>query len=258
MMEPKPPPSRMARYSSYSASSLSLVAPPEKITMRRPLKADWTTWRMRSARVEMGTAAFSYAFFASACSMCDVGGVGDRVDARLTRLTDGGPARIRPHHGGEAVGLAFRDHLAALLVHGLRLGRAGVDGEAGGRAAEPQRVLDRARDGRERILLVVEHIVVVHLEDEGNVTRELRGARLEEAQRRRIGVASSFDGEPKVVGRIVAGRVDGEASRGTVLEALVHGQDDEAAGAGQAPVIHDPGKIGAGASVVAVIPGEDF
>lgn len=49
MMEPKPPRSRMARTSSNTSSSLSSVGPPEKNTMRLPLKVPWTTCRTRSA-----------------------------------------------------------------------------------------------------------------------------------------------------------------------------------------------------------------
>ena len=43
-----------------------------------------------------------------------------------------------------------------------------------------------------------------------------------------------------------------------VLETLVHRQNDEAASAGQAPVVEQPGQVGAGARVVAGVPGEDF
>src|SRR3546814_3584448 len=42
MIEPLPPPSRIARASRYSDSA-SLAAPPEKSTRRRPEKAAWTT-----------------------------------------------------------------------------------------------------------------------------------------------------------------------------------------------------------------------
>src|SRR5215207_8082043 len=74
MIEPNPPPSRSCRYSSNRRLSSSLVAPPEKITIRLPSKADWTTWRTRSASVLMGTPALSYDFLASACSRCALGG----------------------------------------------------------------------------------------------------------------------------------------------------------------------------------------
>src|SRR5215472_11376763 len=176
----------------------------------------------------------------------------------LPRLADGRTPRVRPDHGGKAVGLALRDHLAALLVHGLGVGGAGIDGEAGGHAAQPECVFHRARDGRERVLLVVEHVVVVHLEDERDVAGELRGARLEEAQGRGVGVAARVDGELEVIGRIVARRIDGEAPRGAVLEALVHGQDDEPPRAGQTPMVHDAGQIGASARIVTVVPRENL
>ena len=63
MIDPKPPPSRMARTSSKMAD-VSFASPPEKMTMRRPLNALCTTWRTRSARVAIGIRSFSYTFFA--------------------------------------------------------------------------------------------------------------------------------------------------------------------------------------------------
>jgi len=60
MMEPNPPPSRIARASSNIFLS-SLLAPPEKITMRRPSNELCTTCLMRSESVLIGinTAIFS-------------------------------------------------------------------------------------------------------------------------------------------------------------------------------------------------------
>ena len=54
MIEPKPPPSRIARTSLKKASSLSLFAPPEKITIRLPLKELCTTWLTRCDKVSIG------------------------------------------------------------------------------------------------------------------------------------------------------------------------------------------------------------
>src|SRR3990170_2049824 len=85
----------------------------------------------------------------------DLRGVRHDVDRRLPLLADRRAAWVGPDHRDEAVGLGLGDHLAALLVHGLRVGRARVDREAHGDAAQPERVLDRARHGGERILLVV-------------------------------------------------------------------------------------------------------
>src|SRR5436853_416928 len=131
MIDPNPPPSRMARTSSNTWSSFT-AAPPEKMTMRRPLNAACTTWRTRSASV----------------------------------------------------------------AH-------------------------RAGDGLVGILLFEEDVVIVELEDERHTARELAGARLQEAERRRVRVAAGLDGELEVVARIVRRRVDREAARRAVLDALV-------------------------------------
>ena len=44
---------------SSSSASVPFASPPEKITMRLPLKDDCTTWRTRSASVSMGIRCFS-------------------------------------------------------------------------------------------------------------------------------------------------------------------------------------------------------
>ena len=58
MIEPNAPPSARPRISS-SISAFPYAAPPEKITMRRPLNALCTTWRARSASVPTGIFSFS-------------------------------------------------------------------------------------------------------------------------------------------------------------------------------------------------------
>jgi hypothetical protein len=76
MIEPKPPPAAMP-FTSASTSSVPLASPPEKMTMRRPLNADCTQWRTRSAQGADGDVALlaRRTFFASACSMCAFGGL---------------------------------------------------------------------------------------------------------------------------------------------------------------------------------------
>src|SRR4029450_6454654 len=110
----------------------------------------------------------------------------------------------------------------------------------------------------ERVLFVVQHVVVVHLEDERDLPRELGRARLEKAQRRRIGVTAGADGELEVVGRVVGGRVHREGARGPVLEALIDGEDDEAPRAGESTVVEEARQVGAGPGAVARVPAEDF
>jgi hypothetical protein len=73
MMVPKPPPSAVCRFSS-STAAVSLAAPPEKMTIRWPSKADCTTCLTRSASVSSGTPAFSSAARAASLSMWWVGG----------------------------------------------------------------------------------------------------------------------------------------------------------------------------------------
>jgi hypothetical protein len=71
-IEPKPPPALIWRISSKS-SSVPFAGPPEKITIRLPLKAARTQYRTRSVSESSATPDFSKAFFASGCSMCALG-----------------------------------------------------------------------------------------------------------------------------------------------------------------------------------------
>ncbi len=96
--------------------------------------------------------------------------------------------------------------------------------------------------------------MIVDLEDERNFTGEIPRARLDEPQRRGVGVAARLHRQLEMVARIVAGRIDGEAAGRAVLEALVNREDDQAAGAAQFAVVQEPGQVGQGSGVVAAVP----
>jgi len=188
----------------------------------------------------------------------DLRGVGHDVDRRLALLRDARAARVGPDHDREAHGLGFLGELADLLVHLVSHARGRVDGEADRGAAEAQRVAHAAGDRRARVVPAVEGVRVVQLEDGRNAARELRGAGLEEAEGRGVGVAAGVDRELEVVARVVAGGVRREAARRAVLEALVHRQDHELAGAAQPAVVQQPGQVVEGPRVVRAVPGEDL
>ena len=269
MIDPNPPPSRMARASSNTCSSLA-AAPPEKITIRCPLKALCTTWWTRSERVPIGICCLSYTFLASGKLDLSAGklhfydiraelgrdlrGIGDDVDRCLSVLGEAAAARIGPDHDGKARGLRLGRKLAKLLIHGRGMARSGVDGEADGDASKMQRIVHARGHGRQGILLVVEHIVVVAFEDQRDVAGVIGDGGLDEAQRRGVAVAACLDGELEMVVGIVAGGIGCKASRGAVLETLVDRQDDELAGSAKTPVIEQPGDICPNSGTVPGIP----
>src|SRR5207247_984065 len=80
-----------------------------------------------------------------------------------------------------------------------------------------------------RVVAAVEAVGVVELQDERDLARELRRAGLEEAERRRVGVAARRQRQLEVVARVVAGGIGREGARRAVLEALVDGQEHEPA-----------------------------
>ncbi|EAU63618.1 hypothetical protein STIAU_6444 [Stigmatella aurantiaca DW4/3-1] len=187
----------------------------------------------------------------------DVRGVGNHVNARLALLGDGA-ARVGPEHGGQAVGLGLGDDVAQVLVLLIARPGAGVDGVAHGGAAQPHGVLHGGRHGGDGVGHLGQGVRVVHLEDEGNFTGELAGDGLQEAERRRVGAATRLDGELGVVVGIIPGHVGAEGARRTVLEALIHGQDDQLAGAGERAGVQQAGQVGEGARVVGWVPREDL
>ena len=95
--------------------------------------------------------------------------------------------------------------------------------------------------------------MIVGLEDERNLAGVLGHARLEKSQRRGVCVASRIDGELKVIARVVGGRIDGEASRRAMLEALVHGQNYEFASTRQLAVVEHPRQVAAHAGVFGIV-----
>ena len=56
--------------------------------------------------------------------------------------------------------------------------------------------------------------MIVELQDERDFAGELGGSRLQEAQRRRVGVTSGFAGQREMVARIVSGGIGREARAG--------------------------------------------
>src|SRR5881296_4326033 len=186
----------------------------------------------------------------------DLRRIGDDVESRLAFLADLAAAGVGPDHERQAVPFRLFSDLAGLLVHALAVRRSGIDGEPHRHAAEPQRVAHAARDRRRRVLLLIEDIVVVQLQDQWNLARELRRTRLQEPERRSVGVAAGFDRQLEVVPGIVTRRVDREAPGRAVLEALVHRQNQAFAGPLQRTVVQNARQVRLHAGVIRTVPTE--
>ena len=188
----------------------------------------------------------------------DLRRVCDHVERGLALLADAGAARVRPDDERQAVGLGFFANRARLLVHRLFLRRAWVDRQTNRGGAEPQSILDAGGHRWRGIFFVVENVVVINFQDERNLASILGDSRFEESERRRERVASRVDGELKVIARVVRRWIDREASRGPMLEALVHGQNDEFAGAGEFAVVEHPRQVVAHAAVIGIVVAENL
>ena len=80
----------------------------------------------------------------------------------------------------------------------------------------------------------------------------------DEAQRRRVSIASCFDRELVVVIGIVTSGVNGKASCGAVLKTLVNWQDHQLPCPGQVPVSKEARNIGLGARIIALVPAHNL
>src|SRR5881628_2085418 len=188
----------------------------------------------------------------------DLRRVGDHVDCRLALLGDARAARVGPDDHGEALALGLVGQLADLAVHLVARRRGGIDGEADRAAPEAEGIVGAAGDRRAWVAAAGEAVGVVELQDERDLARELRRPGLEEAERRRVGVAARRQRQLEVVAWIVRNRIGRKGTRRAVLEALVDGQDHEPAAARQAPVVHEARQVGQRARVVASVPAQDL
>ncbi len=80
---------------------------------------------------------------------------------------------------------------------------------------------------------------------------------LDHAERGGVGGEAGGERKTEMVVRVVGGRVGGEGAGGAVLEALVHRQDHQLAGAAELALHEDAGEVGLGARVVALVVVED-
>src|SRR5207245_7149235 len=177
---------------------------------------------------------------------------------RLALLGDARAARVGPDDHGETLALGLVGQLTDLAVHLVTRRRGGVDGEADRAAPEAEGIVGAAGDRRAWVAAAGEAVGVVELQDERDLARELRRPGLEEAERRRVGVAARRQRQLEVVARIVRNRIGRKGTRRAVLEALVDGQDHEPTAARQAPVVHEARQVGQRARVVASVPAQDL
>src|SRR6516225_684332 len=96
--------------------------------------------------------------------------------------------------------------------------------------------------------------MIVQFQYQRNFTGVPGGSRLQESQGGSVGVTSGLNRYLEVVVRVVACRVDGEAPRRTMLEALVDRQNHEFAGPGKVPMVEQASDIGFGSGVITFVP----
>ena len=110
----------------------------------------------------------------------------------------------------------------------------------------------------DRLIDLRERIGVVKLQDGRDLADKLVGARFEGAEGGSVRIAPRVNRQLKVVVRIVGRRVRSEGSRRAVLEALIDGENDDLARAGEDARVQKAGEVGAYADVIGTVPREDL
>src|SRR6266581_6066387 len=158
-------------------------------------------------------------------------------------LLEGAVAEVAPEDGGHAElmgvreGLADFDDLASALIG------SEIDGGANGGSTEVVGLLHGAEENLIGLVGKRQQFVVIHLHDEGNFVGVLARDRAEHAVSGGHGVAATFDGQLDDVAAVEIIGIFREARSAGVLDALVHGQNGEIAGAAEAAVAEHPLQI---------------
>ena len=154
-------------------------------------------------------------------------------------------AQVAPQHGEQAQLVRVREGLGDLLDLPVALVRPEVDGRADADAAHVPGLVDVGEEALVELVRVGQQLVVVQLEDEGDLVRVLAGDRAEHAVGGGHAVAAALDGEFDDVRGVEAVGIGAEGGAARVLHALVHGQQRQVAGAAEAAVTVQPGQIDA-------------
>src|ERR1043165_1091690 len=148
-------------------------------------------------------------------------------------------AQVAPENRRHAELVREREGVGDLDELAARLFGAEVDGRAHGGSAEVVCLLDRAEQDLVELVRVGQKLVVVDLDDEGNLVRVLARDRAEHAEGRSAGVAAALNRQPHDVLRVEVERVGRERRARRVLYALVDGEYGEVARAREPPVVEE-------------------
>lgn len=113
------------------------------------------------------------------------------------------------------------------------MGRTGINRKTNCAAAQSERILHTPSHGRNRIFVLMEHIMIVELQNKGNLPCKLSSSCFQEPQGCRIGIATGIKSQLKVIVRMIAWRIGGKAPCRPMLEALINRQNHQFASARQ-------------------------
>lgn len=247
MIEPNPPPSWMARASLKTALALFLFAPPEKMTMRRPSKADCTTWRTRSVRVSWWDSVFFVHFAggilfdgrSAGSTLTMWSAAGRRFLVRRRRRHRGrspvcsaGFRRLRRVDGEQADGFGFEDDLAgSVRIQHAAIRRRRVNRVIERDTAEAQGIFDgrgRARGDSVSLYQLVSWLFSSG--DGGDLSGGLSALLRDQAQGSGVGIQAHHGAVGNDSRGCTPWRRGRKTARRAVLKALINGEDDHFSG----------------------------
>ncbi len=104
----------------------------------------------------------------------------------------------------------------------------------------------------------MQHIMIIELENKGNLPCKLTGPCFQKPERRRIGIATGINGELKVIVRVVPGRIRCKTSSRTMLKPLIDRENDQLPGPRQFTGTQHTGDIRLRPGIVTTVPTENF
>ncbi len=148
-------------------------------------------------------------------------------------------SQVCPQHGDHAQLVRPLERGGDLLDLSPRLGRAEVDRRSDGGRPEVECLVHRAEQPLVVRVRVAQHLVVVDLDDEGDLVRIFPRDGAENAQRGGDRIAAALDRQLHDVPRVEVDRVGREGRAGRVFDPLIDGQDRHVSGACESAVIED-------------------
>jgi hypothetical protein len=169
-------------------------------------------------------------------------GLAGEIGGEVEILFGGGESRvakIAPEDGDQPQLVCGGEHPGNFLNLPIGFGGAEINGRADGDGAHIERLLHVAEDDLIEFVRIGEKLVVIELDQEGNLMGVFARTGAEHAERRGDCIASALDGQFDDALGIEIGGIGRKAGAGGMLDALIDGEDRNIPGPGEPAVVED-------------------